>query len=396
MAGRRAQALAIGTAQIIAWGSSTYLPASIAAPMAAGLGLETSAIFAAYSGALGLMAVLGPAIGRLIDGHRGRAVLCASNLILAAGLVLLAVAPTAWAMVAGWTVIGVGMACGLYDAAFATLVREQGTAARPSITGVTLLGGFASTLAWPVTAWLVSAWNWPTACLAWAAAHLCLALPLNYFAIQPAAAKTPPSGGEAHRPAARGAHPAKRRNFLLLAVFGAATAFVASAMSAHLPLLLGALGLAPAAAIAAAALFGPAQVMARLAEFLAATRLRTGALATARWATFLFPAGAGTLLAVGGSPLAASLFVLLHGAGNGLITIAKGVLPLALFGPQGYGVLQGRLAVVQRGMQAIAPLSFALVLERGGAATALAMTLAVASLAWVALMLIRRPGEENG
>jgi hypothetical protein len=102
------------------------------------------------------------------------------------------------------------------------------------------------------------------------------------------------------------------------------------------------------------------------------------------------------LLALGGSALAASLFVLLHGAGNGLITIAKGVLPLALFGPQGYGVLQGRFAVAQRVMQAIAPVCFALVLERGGATAALALTIVLSLLASAALMLIRRPGEENG
>lgn len=387
MAARYAQVLGLGTAQVIAWGCSTYLPASVAAPMAAGLGLETSAVFAAYSAALGIMALLGPAVGRLIDANRGRVVLCASNLILASGLVLLAVAQSPWTMAAGWAVIGAGMACGLYDAAFGMLVREHGAGARASITGVTLLGGFASTLAWPATAWLVSTWNWPTACLTWAVAQICLALPLNYFSTKPAAVSGLPSPGD--RPGEEPPSPRVdgRRNFLLLALFGAATAFIASAMSAQLPLLLGALGLAPPAAIAAATWFGPAQVMARLAEFLAATRLRTEALATARWARSCSP----RVLAVGASPMAASFFVLLHGAGNGLVTIARGILPLALFGSRGYGALQGRLAVLQRGMQAIAPICFSLVLEHGGAGAALTLTLGVSLSAWAALMLIRRP-----
>ncbi|WP_412479720.1 MFS transporter [Azonexus sp. IMCC34839] len=389
MAGRRVQVIAIGVAQTIAWASSTYLPAAVAQPLAASLGLAPSSVFAAFSGALGVMALLGPAIGRRIDRHGGRGVLCTSNLILAAGLVWLAASASLWSMVAAWLLIGVGMACGLYDAAFAALVREHGLAARAPITGVTLLGGFASTVGWPLTSWLVAAWDWRVACLAWAAVHLAVALPLNlrFFKTLPAAL----ASDKAEAPAVAASPAEARRNFWLLALFGAATAFVTSALAAHLPLLLVACGIAPAAAIAAAALFGPAQVLARLTEFWAASRGRTEPLTTARWATALHPGGAGLMLAFAGSPMLAAVFVVLHGAGNGLITIAKGVLPLALFGAQGYGVLQGKLAVLQRTMQAAAPLAFALVLERGGASAGLALTLAVSLLGWGALMLIQRP-----
>ena len=389
MAGRRAQVIAIGLAQTIAWASSTYLPAAIAQPLAASLGLAPSSVFAAFSGALGVMALLGPAIGRRIDRFGGRGVLCASNLILAAGLAWLAASASLWSMVAAWLLIGVGMACGLYDAAFAALVREHGLAARAPITGVTLLGGFASTVGWPLTSWLVAGWDWRVACLAWAVVHLAVAMPLNFRFFQTLPATL--SSDKAEAPAVAASQAEARRNFWLLALFGAATAFVTSALAAHLPLLLLACGIAPAAAIAAAALFGPAQVLARLTEFWAASRGRTEPLTTARWATALHPGGAGLMLALAGSPVLAAVFVVLHGAGNGLITIAKGVLPLALFGAQGYGVLQGKLAVLQRTMQAAAPLAFALVLERGGASAGLALTLAVSLLGWGALMLIRRP-----
>jgi len=393
--GRAPQVIALGLAQTIAWAASTYLPAVLAAPMAADLGLTPAWIFAAYSGALCVMALLGPVVGRAIDRRGGRHVLCLSNIVLALGLAGLALADQAWSMFVGWGLIGAGMALGLYDAAFAALVRQHGLAARGPITGITLLGGFASTIGWPLTAFMVAHWDWRVACLAWAAGHLLVALPLNFRFIP--AVREIDRERDGQQSEAAGISPSdarlRRRNFILLAVFGAATAFVTSAMAAHLPLFLLSAGVGSAAAITAAALLGPAQVLARLGEFLAAQRFRPEPLLIARVATALHPLAGLLFLGLAGLPGMAMLFAILHGAGNGLITIAKGTLTLSIFGAAGYGALQGRLAVAQRIMQAAAPFLFALVMAWGGAKAGLCLTVAVSLLALAALLLIgKSPG----
>jgi MFS family permease len=389
---RHATVFAIGSAQIVAWASSTYLPAVVAKPVALDLGLAPATVFGAFSCALVVMAGCGPAVGRAIDRHGGRGVLCLSNLVLAGGLVLLGSSTSLIMLYAAWAVLGAGMALGLYDAAFAALVRLDGAGARGPITGVTLLGGFASTIGWPLTAFLVARWDWRSACYLWAAVHLVLVLPVHWFGVPALASGSKAGPG---KPVLGGGDVRAgdtRRKFLLLTIFGAATAFVTSAMAAHLPSLLVAAGTGTVAAIAAAALFGPAQVAARLFEYGVGQRLRLHPLTTARLATLLHPvAGIGLATLGGGMPFAAAGFVVLHGAGNGLITIAKGTLPLALFGASGYGARQGMLAVAQRIMQAAAPFVFAVVLESHGAGAALSLSVTLSLLAVAALFGLRRP-----
>jgi len=391
---RRGPVLAIGAAQLVAWASSTYLPAVLAKPIAGELGIAPATVFGAFSFALVVMAVCGPAVGRAIDRHGGRGVLCLGNLVLAAGLALLGASSSLATLFAAWALIGGGMALGLYDAAFAALVRLYGAGARGPITGITLIGGFASTVGWPLTALLLARWDWRVACYAWAALHLMLMLPLHWFGV-PAA--VPAAMVNAETGAARGSGSeaaATRRSFVLLAVFGAATAFVTSAMAAHLPGLLVAAGAGGTAAIMAGALLGPAQVAARLTEFVAAHRYRVHPLLTARVATVLHPVAGLGLAVIGGTPFAAAAFALLHGAGNGLITIAKGTLPLALFGSAGYGARQGMLAVSQRIMQAAAPFAFALVLDGFGVLAALGLSASLSLVAVAALLLLKT--EESG
>ncbi|MBL8383185.1 MAG: MFS transporter [Burkholderiales bacterium] len=380
---------ALGTAQTLAWASSTYLPAILASPIARELGMSRAAVFGAFSVALLVTAVLGPAAGRAIDRHGGRGVLAASNLILAAGLGLLALAQSAWMVYGAWCVIGAGMALGLYDTAFAALVRIYGVAARKPITGITLIAGFASTVGWPMTAALDALVGWRGACLTWAALHLVVGLPLH-LGFLPRVRRAAAAGGAAAPPEApaAGVGAARRRTAWLLALYFAVTAFVTSAMAAHLPGLLAAMGAGAAAAVMAAALLGPAQVAARFAEFAAASRLKYHPLAAARVATALHPLGALVLLGLGGPPLAAAVFAILHGAGNGMITIAKGTLPLALFGAAGYGLQQGYLSVGARALQALAPYAFGLLLEARGGGAALLLSAGLSLLALGALALI--------
>jgi hypothetical protein len=310
---------------------------------------------------------------------------------------MLGCASGAWLLFSAWCVLGLGMAMGLYDAAFATLVRLHGGAARGPITGITLIAGFASTVGWPLTAFIAERYGWRASCFAWAGLHMVVAIPINLFwiraskdeAVRPTQsvpvqfAAPKPNAGDVAQPAG------ERRAFLLLAVFFAATAFVTSAMAAHLPGLLLAAGASALAALTAATLLGPAQVAARLIEFFAAKRYRYHPLLTARLATALHPVGALVLGIFGGLPLAAAGFALFHGAGNGMITIAKGVLPLAVFGPLGYGLRQGLLSALARTMQAVAPFAFGLVLDSYGDRVAVALSGALSLVALGALLAMR-------
>ncbi|MGZ5136693.1 MAG: MFS transporter [Burkholderiales bacterium] len=391
--------IALGLTQTLAWASSTYLIAIVAQPIARDLGLPVSTVFAAFSVALVVMGFTGPAVGREIDRRGGRGALAVSNLVLAAGLGLLGLASNAAMLFASWIVLGIGMALGLYDAAFAALVRIFGTRARGPITAITLIAGFASTVGWPLTALIVEHHGWRSSCFAWAAMHLFIALPLNLLLIPKAREETAPhleasvsveaSGISGNADGSLSRY--HKRAFALVTLFASMAAFVTSAMAAHLPGLLQAAGTAPAAALTAAALVGPAQVAARLLEFLAAQRLKFHPLVTARAAVALHPAGAVLLILFGGSPFAASAFALLHGAGNGMVTIARGTLPLAIFGSEGYGRRQGVIGVTARSMQAVAPFAFGVVLERSGASGALAVTIVFSIAAVAALMALRPP-----
>lgn len=371
--------IALGTAQTLSWASSYYLPAILAAPMARDLGVSPSWVFGAFSASLVLSALLGPAVGRAIDARGGRGVLALSNLVLAGGMVLLALAPAFWVLCLAWVVLGVGMAMGLYDAAFATLAGLYGKAARGPITGITLIAGFASTVGWPLSAVMEEAFGWRGACLAWAALQILVALPLNRFLVPPA----PPP--EKSASAAADGPPPPRFAMPVLAFVFAASWFVTGAMAAHLPAMLQQAGATPALAIFAASLVGPAQVAARVAEFGLLRRFHP--LVSARLATLGHPLGVAAL-ALFGAPAAAA-FTLLHGAGNGMLTIVKGTLPLAVFGPAGYGARQGWLSAPARMLQACAPFLFGLMLEGPGVGAALVLTTALMFSAFVALLLLR-------
>jgi predicted MFS family arabinose efflux permease len=391
--GRARTVVALGTAQTLAWASSYYLPAMLAAPMARDLGVSTPTVFAAFSAALAVSALVGPAAGHAIDRHGGRVVLMLTNGLFALGLVLLALAQGPMQMVAAWVILGLAMGSGLYEAAFSTLVRLFGHDARNTITGITLIAGFASTVGWPLSTLLEAQLGWRGTCLAWAALHVVLGLPLN--ASLPRAAPHGHAASRAAAPAATELPPAEppatphpARAAALLAFVFAATWFVSTAMAAHLPRLLQAAGATLAVAVGVGALVGPAQVAGRLLEFGFLRRVHP--LLSARLAAIAHPAGVAALLVVGAP--AAALFALLHGAGNGMLTIAKGTLPLVLFGARGYGARQGWLTMPARVTQAAAPFLFGVALDRWGAGS-LWLSGGLGLAAFAALMAMPRGGR---
>ena len=390
--------LALGTAQTLAWASSFYLPAMLAAPMARDLGLAVPTVFALFSMALIVSAAAGPPAGRLIDRHGGRPVLVAANGLFAAGLLLLGLAQGPWSLAAGWVLIGLAMGGGLYEGAFATLVRLYGTGARNAITGVTLFGGFASTAGWPLSALMEAHWGWRGACFGWAALHLLLGAPLN--ALLPRAPAThaaaqaslpdaaPPPVPPPVPPAttALPSPPPPRHAAALLSLVFTLQWFVSTAMAAHLPTLMQAAGGTLALAVAVGVLVGPAQVAGRLLEFTVLRRFSP--LAVARAALLSHPLGALLMGLLGVA--AAAPFVMLHGLGSGILTIAKGTLPLALFGPAGYGARQGWLMLPGRVLQGLAPWLFGLALARWGSGV-LWLSGGLQVAAFAALMMLHLP-----
>jgi predicted MFS family arabinose efflux permease len=374
--------LALGTTQTLAWASSYYLPAILADPIGRDLGVSSNWIFAAFSASLVISALLGPRIGRQIDLVGGRPVLSASNLTLAAGLALLGCSYSIPVMVIAWLLLGVGMALGLYDAAFAALGRIYGDTARRSITGITLLAGFASTVGWPLTALGLEHIGWRNTCFAWAAAHILIGLPLNFFMLPPV------KGAKAAVAAAVKPHIAIDRTMILLAFAFAAAWSVTGAMAAHLPRILEAAGATTLQAVAAGALIGPAQVFARVVE--ASLLSRYHPLLSTRLACLTHPIGAVIVALAGGA--AASAFAIFHGTGNGILTIARGTLPLAIFGPQNYGYRLGIIGAPARMAQAAAPIAFGLLIDVMGSRV-LMVSSALSLSALLALFLLRKEPE---
>jgi predicted MFS family arabinose efflux permease len=369
--------LVLGCTQTLAWASSYYLPAILGDPIARDLHIPTSWFFGAFSAALLVAAVLGPRIGRTIDTLGGRWVLSASNMVLAAGLAVLGLASSFLMLCTAWLLLGFGMGLGLYDAAFAALGRMYGVSARPSITGITLIAGLASTVGWPLSSWCLSHYGWRETCFAWAAAHLLIGLPLNLSFLPKT--KLEPKSAQEPKP-----HIPMDRNMWLLATAFALAWMVTGAMAAHFPRLAEAAGATASEAIAAGTLIGPAQVLGRLLEALALGR--THPLVSGRMAAITHPIGAAIMGLLGGGGLAAFLFAVLHGFGNGILTIARGTIPLAIFGAKNYGYRLGLLGAPARVAQAIAPLLFELLIDRWGAGALIVSSgLSLAALAALAL-----------
>lgn len=375
--------VALGTTQTIAWASSYYLPAILAAPIARDLGLSPTWVFAALSGALVIAGLLGPRVGHAIDTFGGRGLLAISNLLFTAGLTLLSFANGWLVLVAAWIVLGIAMGMGLYEAAFATLTRIYGAVARRPITGITLIAGFASTVGWPLSSFLDAEFGWRITCQVWAAIHLLLALPLNLFLPR---AKPLPEVKTATAAAAPSQQSEAFVTIALAYVF-AATGFVSSGLSALLPTMLVQFGATPQAALFAGMLIGPSQVAARIIE--AGWLARYHPLLSARLATLTNPIGV-VALALGG-PLLAPVFTIFYGAGNGILTIARGTLPLALFGPQGFGRRVGVISLPARATGALAPLAVGLMAEHIGTGTL--WVSAVASLSAFVVLLALRSGR---
>jgi hypothetical protein len=380
--------LVLGVTQILAWGALFYPPVLTVPLIAADHGWSGAFTMGGLSLGLLVAGLVSPRIGATIDRYGGHRVMPAGSLLGAIGLVALVHADHQIAYLAVWAVLGAAMAASLYDPAFATLGRIFGNHARPAITALTLAGGFASTVSWPVTHFLIHSLGWRGTYLTYAALLALVAAPLHALALPRSRAEAVPRlDGATAAPAA--VLPAHGLVFVLVATAFAAYAFVPSGLAAHLLAMFQRLGLDAGTVVAVGALFGPSQVAARLIEFIFARNVHP--LWIARFAVGLLVLAFALLATFGLSVPVAAAFAVMFGAANGLLTIARGTLPLALFGAAGYGRLMGRIAGPFLIIQAVAPLVLAFIAERASDAAALAATAAFAIAALACLALIRRP-----
>jgi predicted MFS family arabinose efflux permease len=378
----------LGVTEIISWGTIFYTPVLIVPLIAAERGWSMSFAMGGFSVGLLVAGLVSPYVGRSIDRFGGHVVMTIGSLIGALGLALIVHADHWAAYLAVWMVLGVAMAANLYDAAFATLGRIFGGAARRPITALTLAGGFASTVSWPATHFLLESVGWRGTYLIYAALLACISAPLHAFALPRH------RHDENQAPQADTAAPAKvlppyGLPFILVASAFASYAFVPSGLSAHLLAIFARSGIDAGTVVWIGALFGPAQVGARLIEFSFGRDLHP--LWVARFALMVLLCAFAMLLLAGVSTPLAAVFALMFGGANGLITITRGAVPLALFGASGYGRLMGRLAGPFLLMQAAAPLIMAFVVERTSDMAALGLAALFAAAALACFVTIRRP-----
>src|SRR6266478_4875180 len=375
--------LVLGVTEILAWGAIFYPPVLTVPLIAHERGWSMAFAMGGFSLALLTAGLVSPRVGSMIDRHGGHRVMSIGSLLAALGLALIVYADHPAAYLAVWLLLGVAIAATLYDPAFATLGRIFGAAA-----ALTLAGGFASTVSWPATHFLLEAVRWRGTYLVYAALLALVAAPLHAFALPRTRAK----------PAARPDQEVQARSvvlpptgwpFLLVAAAFAAYAFVPSGLSAHLLAILGRAGMDAATVVAIGALFGPAQVAARICELLFARSIHP--LLIARVAVAMLLAAFALIALFGLTVAAAASFAVMFGMANGLLTIARGAVPLALFGAAGYGHIVGRIGGPYLAMQAIAPFVLAFVAERASDAAVLAVTAAFAAISFIGFAAMRRP-----
>jgi MFS family permease len=381
----------LGVTEILSWGALFYPPVLTVPLIAADHGWSRAFTMGGFSLGLFVGGLCARYVGGAIDRLGGHLVMPVGSLLGAAGLAALVAADSAPAYFAVWMVLGVAMAASLYDPAFATLGRIFGAGARAPITTLTLAGGFASTVSWPATQFLIGAVGWRGTYLVYAALLAFVAAPLHALALprRPAEHVTRPSPAIAPEPKLAMLLPAQGLAFILVAAGFASYAFVPSALSAQLLAIFKRFGLAPDIVVAIGMLFGPAQVLARICEL--GFGRRTHPLWIARFAVGLLVAAFALLALLPFSAAMAAMFAVMYGMANGLLTIARGTVPLALFGASGYGRLVGRIGGPFLVVQALAPVVVTYVADRASDAAGLALVAAFAVVAFICFLLIRRP-----
>ncbi len=391
---RRLVVSALGIGQILAWGTSFYFPAVFAGAIVADTGWPLGFVVGGTSIGLLVGGLISPQVGAIIERHGGRPVLLASSLFYALGLTGVALAPNLPIYLLAWVAIGIGMGTGLYDAVFAALGHLYGSKARGPITNLTLFGGFASTVCWPLSAFMIDHIGWREACMVYAALHMCLVLPLQRAVIRRAPARTVSTPVQADDMRSEGLAPVEREGviFTLVALVLSLTAGVGAIVLVNFMVFLQSTGVDYPTAIALGTLFGPAQVGARLIESLFGSRYHPIWTMIASCTAM----AVGLLMLFSHFP-ALVLVILVYCGGYGIFWIGRGTLPLALFGPLRFPRLMGKIAFPSLIVQAFAPSAGAWLIESHGphATIGVLTLLALINVIMIGVLwLLCRPKDE--
>ena len=382
---RRRTVFALGVSQLICWGITYYLIGVFGPAMVAELRWSQAMVYGGFSAALLVMGLASALAGRWIDRHGGARVMALGSALIAIACVALALAHGAALYYGAWIVLGFAMRLTLYDAAFATLARLGGPEARRPIAQVTLFGGLASTVFWPLGSLLATHFGWRGAVLCYALIALLtvplhLALPRGRYALPQGEGHAAPAKPRAATSGDRVAAGA------LYALVAGMASFLNSAMSSHMIGILAGLGVAASSAVWISSLRGIGQTTARFAEVLFGRRVDPFTLNLA--AAAMVPLAVLAAFASGEFVLAAALFAFLYGAGNGIMTITRGTLPLVLFDHRTYGSVVGKLLAPGFVLAAIAPLAYAEVAERYGSVGTLWVSIGAAMLTLAASVVL--------
>ncbi|NEX63333.1 MFS transporter [Noviherbaspirillum galbum] len=380
--------------QVISWGTLYYAFSVLAPDMQRELGWRAEPLFGAFSWSLLIAGLIATPAGILLDRHGGRPVMGLGSLIAGLGLFLLSQVQSMGSYFVAWGVIGIAMAMVLYEAAFATINREFDTGARKGISTLTLFGGLASTVFWPVTLHLNGEVGWRDTYLFYAALHMVLCMPAHLL-LSNRGKRLPKAVAAAGKRSHTLSEAVRHPMFWKLALAFATNAFIFSALSVHLIPLVQRLGHAAGTAVFFATLIGPMQVVGRIGEMVFAGRTQPQSVGKITFA--LLPTALGTLVLLGQHEWVVALFCMLYGLSNGILTIVKGTVPQELFGRENYGAISGALAGPALVAKAAGPLAMAAMLE--GVETvhhALLILLAAAIASFLFyLAAVRRPARQN-
>jgi MFS family permease len=384
---------ALGITQITAWGTSYYCLGVLAKPIVADTGWTLSTVFLGFSVALLVMGFISTWVGRLIDGIGARAVMCAGTIIVSLGLVALSQVHDETSYMLVWAVLGIGMRCCLYDAAFAALVQVTPTRGRKAISYLTLYGAYASTIFWVIGHYLNVSFGWRTTLIIFAAINLVICLPLNWLGLSRRDQPHPPTATAAATAETTVDGPVlegRRRiiGIILFALIMSLNGFVFGVISIQLVPLLEAAGLVGATAVWVASLKGHGQFAGRLVEIFFGRNLK--AMTIARIAIAVLPIALALLFFADGSLEVLVAFALLLGASQGVITIVRGAVPLALFGSKGYGAVLGLIATPILFVNALSPTVFALLVDQVGWHTSIYALGACSLATWLAIEMMAK------
>jgi predicted MFS family arabinose efflux permease len=390
--------LGLGLTQTIGYGTLYYAYGVLAPAISSEFGVSIDWFFGALTVGLLLGGVVAPIVGRELDRHGAQLVMTVGSIAAALALTACAFAPNLWLFATAIVLAEAATCLVVYEAAFAGLTQIYRHEARGGITAVTLMAGFASTIFWPLTQWMLTTFEWRSTLAIFAAVHLLVCAPLHFAILRRAVAgqkKVPESrrnGDVDEPPVLLGLE--RRRALVFYTAAVVVSGLVYAAFPVHMLRIIENEGFTAEAAALIAMVMGPAQVLARLVELLGGHRFDP--LMTGRVALGALLVAIALLLLTPGSAITAIVFAALYGSAQGLMTIARATVPLQLFGTRGYATLVGRITGIRFLANAASPFLFALAMTSFSVDMALSISSICAAIAFAAILKLRPPAGVVG